>query len=57
MLKRVHTKSYAMVAVSPGIEPIIVPAATPNKAKAKLSSVNAARKLPISIVIVVVVSS
>ena len=39
-----------MVAVSPGIEPMRVPATTPNIATARFNGVNAAKKLPKSII-------
>jgi uncharacterized membrane protein AbrB (regulator of aidB expression) len=49
ILKVIGTSTAtAIVAVKPGIDPIIVPATTPNNANAMLVSVNAARKLSIS---------
>ena len=45
MLKVMGTKiASAMVAVNPGIDPITVPATTPNKANAKFKGVKADKK-------------
>ena len=45
MLKVIGTKiASAIVAVNPGIDPMMVPATTPNKANAKFNGVRADKK-------------